>query len=69
LDIAAGAEESMYYERELKFHNFLHLPAELRLKIYHHYLCIERGAGKSPKRGHEEFQTMRTVVCGIGPQI
>jgi hypothetical protein len=42
----------MYYERELKFHNFLHLPAELRLKIYHHYLCTERGAGKSKNCGH-----------------
>jgi hypothetical protein len=55
LDIAAGAEESMHCERELKFCKFLDLPAELRLKAYYHYLHVDPSTGKSPNRGHGGF--------------
>jgi hypothetical protein len=45
----------MHYGRELKFPKFLDLPAELRLKVYHHYLHVDASTGKSPKRGHRRF--------------
>jgi hypothetical protein len=38
LAIAEATTGGIAYERELKFHRFLPLPAELRLKVYGHYL-------------------------------
>ncbi|KAH7091358.1 hypothetical protein FB567DRAFT_518488 [Paraphoma chrysanthemicola] len=41
MDIAAAAQGSLQYERELKFHKFLSLPPELRLNIYQQYISSQ----------------------------
>jgi hypothetical protein len=42
LALAAGTISCMAYEREINFHRFLKLPAELRLEIYARYLEAAR---------------------------
>jgi hypothetical protein len=44
--------DSLSYAREIKFHHFLSLPAELRLTVVAQYLAIEQDSGGLQKRQH-----------------
>lgn len=43
----AASFAAMDYERELKFHKFLQLPAELRINVYKHYIAADSALAKS----------------------
>jgi hypothetical protein len=55
MDLAAAAEGWLHWSRELKFHKFLALPAELRLKVYDYYLQDERHTGNLQKYQHTDY--------------
>jgi hypothetical protein len=55
MDIAAAAEGWLHWSREIKFHKFLALPAELRLKVYDYYLQDERHTGNLQKYQHTDY--------------
>jgi hypothetical protein len=64
LAIAEASTGGMAYERELKFHKFLLLPTELRLKVYGHYLedaRHDRRHGTLEK--HLHFDNFRKPCC------
>jgi hypothetical protein len=54
LTVAAGAMSCMTYERELNFHRFLELPAELRLEVYASYLETARDNQTLTKHLHHD---------------
>jgi hypothetical protein len=55
MDLAAAAEGWLHLSGELKFHKFLALPAELRLKVYDYYLQDERHTGNLQKYQHTDY--------------
>jgi hypothetical protein len=53
----AACIDAIHYERELKFHRFQELPAELRLEVYTRYLAAESktSGGISTRRHQDRF--------------
>jgi hypothetical protein len=61
LAIADSTTSGYAYERELKFHKFLFLPAELRLNIYGHYL--ENARSDATLRKHLHYDDFSKPCC------